>query len=109
MNPCCIYVCIYVTAGENNTGVLTSSFKSRQSSTGAKKSVDFDLTGTQERRQWQDERDSTGGSGRLRGSSGSRDRYSPNRLSASSDPNRSGSLGLTYSFDESLDDSELKR
>ncbi|GFO11941.1 talpid3 protein [Plakobranchus ocellatus] len=100
-------------SGENNAGVLTSSFKSRQSSIGAKKSVDFDLTGTNEHRQWQEERDMglTGGSGRSRGSSGgsSRDRYSPTRLSASSDPNRSRSLGLTYSFDGSMDDSELKR
>ncbi|RUS83052.1 hypothetical protein EGW08_009191 [Elysia chlorotica] len=98
-------------SGENNTGVLTSSFKSRQSSTGAKKSVDFDLTGTHEGRHWQDERDreSSRGTGQLRDSGGSRDRYSPSRLSASSDQNRSRSLGLTYSFDESLDDSELRR
>ncbi|KAK3702737.1 hypothetical protein RRG08_042722 [Elysia crispata] len=98
-------------SGENNTGVLTSSFKSRQSSTGAKKSVDFDLTGTQEGRQWQDERErgTNRGSGQVRNSNDSRDRYSPARLSASSDPNKSRSLGLTYSFDESLDDSELRR
>lgn len=93
-------------SGENNTGVLTSSFKSRQSSTGAKKSVDFDLTGTHEGRQWQDDQDRDI---QVRSSGGSRDRQSPSRLSTSSDPNRSRSLGITYSFDESLDDSELKK
>ena len=78
-------------------GVLTSSFKSRQS--GVKKSVEFDLTGTYDER-----RENNRGSMRM-----SRDSRESTSGMSGRLTNSNRSLGLDYSLDGSLDDSELKR